>query len=174
MLILTGPPGAGKTTVARLLAEGASRATVHLHTDDFYTAIRTGFVTPWLPEANDQNRTVSTAIAAAAGAYAGGGFDVIIDGIVGPWFLDLYRDEAGRRNLALSYVVLRPDKADAVGRAAGREAAPLADYPLSVFEAFADLGPIEAHVIDLGTRDIDETLEAVRRGLADGAFAVGS
>lgn len=172
ILILTGPPGAGKTSVARRLAQGANRATVHLHTDDFYTAIRSGFVIPWLPESNDQNRTVSTAIAAAVGAYASGGYDVIVDGIVGPWFLDIYRDEVRSRGLSLSYVVLRPGQADAVDRAAGREAAPLADYPLSVFEAFANLGPLETHVIDLGARDIGATVETVRRGLADGAFAI--
>ncbi|WP_072475017.1 AAA family ATPase [Amycolatopsis australiensis] len=41
LLILTGPPGAGKSTVARLVAEDAPRATVHLHTDSFYVWIRT-------------------------------------------------------------------------------------------------------------------------------------
>ena len=51
VLLLTGPPGSGKTTVARLVATDAPRPTVHVTTDEFYRAIRTGFVPPYLPGA---------------------------------------------------------------------------------------------------------------------------
>jgi adenylate kinase family enzyme len=53
--ILTGPPGAGKTTVAELIASDADVPTVHLTTDLFYRAIRAGYVPPYLPEAQRQN-----------------------------------------------------------------------------------------------------------------------
>src|SRR6185295_4675847 len=43
LLVLSGPPGAGKTTIARTLADSAPRPTVHLVTDLFYVAIRKGF-----------------------------------------------------------------------------------------------------------------------------------
>ena len=42
VIILTGPPREGKTTVAELVARDADRPTVHLVTDPFYRAIRTG------------------------------------------------------------------------------------------------------------------------------------
>jgi adenylate kinase family enzyme len=49
VLILTGPPGAGRTTAARLLAERSERA-VHVDSDHFFRFIKSGFVEPWRPE----------------------------------------------------------------------------------------------------------------------------
>ena len=66
LTIIAGPPGAGKTTVAALIAETATRPTVHLHTDTFHTWIRTGFVLPYLPEAVRQNEVVNAVTAEAA------------------------------------------------------------------------------------------------------------
>ncbi|MET8846552.1 AAA family ATPase [Amycolatopsis sp. NPDC004625] len=83
LLILTGPPGAGKSTVARLVTENAPHAAVHLHTDSFCVWIRTGFVPPYLPEAARQNDVVLGVIAEAACGYARGGYDVVLDGSSG-------------------------------------------------------------------------------------------
>ena len=170
ILILTGPPGAGKTTVAHLLAEAAEGKTVHLHTDDFFSAIHKGFVAPWLTESSDQNATISKAIIASAAAFARGGYAVIVDGVVGPWFLDIYRDEARRLGLALDYVVLRPGRADAVRRARGRAVSPLPDYPPHIFEGFADLEALEGHALPISEEDAEAVASSVRRGLALGRF----
>ena len=170
ILIVSGPPGAGKTTVARRVAETSDVPAVHFHTDDFYGAILTGFIAPWLPESHGQNRVVMRAIVAAAAEYAAGGYVVVIDGVVGPWFLDGYREAARRLGVALDYVVLRPDRGTAVARARDRQAFPLAEYPPGLYESFADLGELEHHVIDTTTDDADALARRVRTGAADGRF----
>ncbi|MGH6869972.1 MAG: AAA family ATPase [Rhizomicrobium sp.] len=109
-LVLTGPPGAGKSTVARLIAQASARDVVHLHTDDFYAWIAKGYVEPRKVEARAQNATVIAAIRDTAEAFGNGGYDVIVDGIVGPWFLDPFR---GR---GFDYVVLRPGEAETLRR----------------------------------------------------------
>ncbi|MGO4843265.1 AAA family ATPase, partial [Rhizobiaceae sp. 2RAB30] len=49
ILILTGPPGSGKTTTARALAASPGSPKVHLHTDDFWHFIRNRLIQPYLP-----------------------------------------------------------------------------------------------------------------------------
>ena len=88
ILILSGSPGSGKSTAAAAVARLAGSRKVHLHTDDFWGFIRHGHVEPWLPEAEGQNQTVMAVAAAAAERYAQGGFFVIVDGVVGPWFVE--------------------------------------------------------------------------------------
>ena len=165
LLILTGPPGAGKSTVARLVSEDAPRPSVHLHTDSFYVWIRTGFVAPYLPEAARQNDVVLGVIAEAACGYARGGYDVVLDGVVGPWALEPFRDAAKRDGLDLFYVVLRPSLEVTLARGTAREGRELTDVgPITgMHGAFADLNELEKHVIDTTDHSIGDTADAVRR-----------
>jgi len=89
VLILTGTPGAGKTTTAAALAAWRGSSKVHLHSDDFWHFIKHGAIQPYLPEAHCQNEVVLNVLANVAAGYAKGGYFVIVDGIVGPWFLVL-------------------------------------------------------------------------------------
>ena len=174
ILILSGPPGAGKTTVARALAKASAGPAVHMHTDDFYAAIKTSFILPWLPESQVQNTTVTRAIAAAACAYAAGGYAVFLDGIVGPWFLDIYCETAKPLGIAIDYVVLRPDGPTAVARARDRDDAPLADYPLNMLDGFADLGPYEPHVIDTTAASVEAVMAVIADGRTAGRYRLSA
>jgi AAA domain len=169
--IVTGPPGAGKTTVASRLA-ASSRLGVHLVGDQVFHWIVAGYVPPWMPGTSRQNGTVISAITSAAMQFADGDYDVFVDGIIGPWFLPHWHQVAGASS-PTHYVVLRPSRQVTLRRAMDRRGSDdLVDPgPVGkVFDAFEDLGSFEAHVLDSSSQDIDATVASVQKGLGDGRY----
>jgi gluconate kinase len=176
VIVVTGTAGAGKSTVARLLADAspASRS-AHLHGDDFFAYVRKGWIEPWRPESHAQNLVVIQALAAAVFSFAAGGYEVVFDGVLGPWFLEHFR--GGARAVPFDYVVLRPSEATAVERAVGRTGHPLVDPEPVVrrmHQQFADLGPLEHHAVDSTGLAAEATARLVRDGLEAGRFRVGA
>jgi hypothetical protein len=171
VIVLTGPPGAGKTVTAQLIADRMTPS-VHLHADDFWHIIRRGAIPPNLPEAHQQNEIVTQIVAEVAFAYAAGGYNVACDGIVGPWFLDRFRHASQASGITLHYVVLRPTEATALQRAATRSTQSITP-PHTVrllHDRFSHLADLETHVLDTTHMTAEDAAERVLAGIASGRF----
>jgi hypothetical protein len=168
ILILTGTPGAGKSTTARNLIAASAVPSVHLHADDFWHFIKKGATPPYLPEAQQQNEVVMSVLAHAAEGYAKGDYFVVVDGIVGPWFIHPF----GRLGLPLHYIILRPALDTAIERCRYRGGDTLADPETisALHRQFSMLGEFEKYVIETAGYSLDETLAAVQAGLVNGRF----
>jgi tRNA uridine 5-carbamoylmethylation protein Kti12 len=80
ILLITGPPGSGKTTEADAWARAAARG-VHIPVDDVRLWVKGGLAesVPWTEETELQFQAAEAAAWIAARAYCERGFDVVID-----------------------------------------------------------------------------------------------
>lgn len=164
VLIVSGPPGSGKTTIAAALAASGSLA-VHLESDWFYRWIKAGFVGPHLPEAQAQNTAVMDVAVDAAAGYAEAGYFVVWDGVVGPWFLDRVSRRLAARGVRFRYVVIRAEREIALARVRVRDGTTETSGAAVMWDQFADLGELESHVVD-GSGPVADVVDAVRSALA--------
>ena len=163
--------------MARLVADRFDPVAC-VEADWFWTTIVRGHIAPWLPEADAQNRTVLRAWAAASAELALGGYTVVMEGIIGPRFLDVVIAALRPTDVDVHYIVLRPALEVALARATARVAdvsvpghGPLLwkKVPsVSCGQSFQDLGPYEGHVIDNGALDPEETASLVWSRFVEG------
>jgi tRNA uridine 5-carbamoylmethylation protein Kti12 len=174
ILIVTGPPGVGKTTTARALAKRSPRV-VHLEADAFFRFIRSGYVAPWKRESREQNELVMGIVAQAAGAYATAGYFTIVDGIVIPrWFLTPLRDALRNAGHSVAYAVLRAPLAVCTERARSREREPLAEQNAieQLWREFEDLGDLEPNAVDASGVSAEGIADVLQRHLAEGSLTI--
>jgi hypothetical protein len=117
LLVVTGPPGAGKSTVAQGIAAQADHS-VLIEGDAFFGFLASGRIDPWPAGSKEQNSVVIDAAAAAAGRFVTGGYTTVYDGVVGPWFLPRFVRSSGLEEI--DYLVLLPSVDRCVQQVAAR------------------------------------------------------
>ncbi|MFZ0248899.1 MAG: AAA family ATPase [Acidimicrobiales bacterium] len=171
LLLLTGSPGTGKTTVAPLVAD-RHEPSACLDLDWFFAKLRRGAIDPWRAEAHAQNRVVLAAAAEAVAVFAAGGYLTVAEGILYPFMLDLFAAAGARHDIDIHYAVLRAPIAIVQQRVVDRTVEPehagaLADAAVvgDLWAQFESQGVEERHRVDVAAsaRPDDVATEIDRR-----------
>ena len=172
-MIITGPPGAGKSTVAAIVASTFDRSAL-VAGDQFFGFLAGGYISPWLAEANRQNDIVTQAAAAAAGRLVAGGYQVVYDGVIGPWFLSTFLTATGLN--WLHYIVLLPSEKCCVRRVQRRVGHGFTDIAATrhMHRQFADARIDNKHVLANPANQPEATARIIQDRITDGSLTYGS
>jgi adenylate kinase family enzyme len=163
LIVLSGPVGAGKTTVASALAANATSPTILIEGDMFWKFV----VKEKGGERHEDFRAAMRAMLAAGVSYARSDYETILDFSIPPAFIK--RAAERLREIELHYVVLLPPLSTCEARAASRREGRISDYG-SYRDFYADFQEAAATAIADDHDDPVATAARIREGIGSGAF----
>ncbi len=143
-LLLTGPPGAGASSVATALA-GMRQLCAMVEVDGVRALIRSGAVPPWRPGAGEgQHRLAAVQACLLASSFVAAGVEVVLVDVVREPVVAVYRTSAARPFVVALRAPLELSRARARATGSG-----LTDPELAALHAEHDL-----------VRDVDAEVDA--------------
>ena len=172
IILLSGPPASGKSTVGKKLAKLAAGGSVYIEGDSFWFYMVKA--PPGVARGPDPQKSqmIIKAMVAAATHYADAGYETIVDFSIGAWNLPPVLPLL--KGYDTSYILLYPSKETCAARALTRKEGP-ADYQAvysELHDAFAQVGPLGRCVVR-EELEPDDMAKRLRDGLDAGGFRLG-
>jgi cytidylate kinase len=167
IIILSGPIGAGKSTVAEALVASSNTPIVYIEGDTFWHFIKNRGKEPITSISRaGAGRIIMKSMMLAALPYARGGFETIVDFTIGPWFLGLFK--AWIKDTLVDYIILCPSEEVCAERTALRDEGAKHDHEL--YDAFNNLGDFEKYAIRKDEASPAELAAQIREGISGGMY----
>jgi chloramphenicol 3-O-phosphotransferase len=165
VIVITGPVGAGKTTIAKELVAILPAPVAYIEGDVFWSFFATG------EEKLENFRTIMRSMVSASGPFVLAGCETILDFSIPPWYMETAVKILKARDLELDYVVIRPSEAICAARAAARPAGTIADYS-AYSELYAHFDSAEKYIVGDDWMSAPEVAAEIKTGLEEGWFRV--
>lgn len=166
VVMLSGPVGAGKTTVARKLIAISPAPLSYIEGDALWPV----FAKPDAKPRRERFRLLMRSLTAAAIPLARGGYEVLLDFSFPLDFLETARKIL--KEIPLDFVILRPSLATCEKRAAARAEGKIADYN-AYRDFYMMFEGLPKHEIDNDDLDAESVARRIRAGLDQGIFRLG-
>lgn len=162
IIIITGPPGSGKSTISKKLAERVDKG-VAINIDDIRKMVKAGYALPWLEtsESRDQRNLATKNICDIANNSIDMGFDVFIDDIIlNKKLIDNYKKSLHNK---INFFLLLPSKETLFKRLKDRrEDDVMFDRANKLHKSFSSIkNKFDWTIIDNSSLTIEETLNKI-------------
>ena len=168
IVILSGPIGAGKSTVAKELIKSATTPTVYIEGDKFWSFIIKREETS---EIKKNFGATMWSMVAASVPYACNGYEVILDFTIPPFFLDSVHRITKARNVPIEYIVIKPSESICAERVANRHEGKIPDYSI-YHEFYLEFAKAEKYCLSDDLGDAKAIADMIIKKRKNGDFNV--